>query len=174
MSPHPVTLEPEEPYFSQRRWGGFSGMKDAGWKIKCGRKAGWERLQAGAQRCRPGPPVPPPRPLGHRVDSCMPLPGGSPDGSVVKNLPAHPGRHGFDPRFRKMPHASEQLSLGATTLEPVHWSPGAAPAEARVPQSSCPATKGAPEMRSPRTASPCLSQREKPMQQLRPSMAKSN
>ena len=148
-------------------------MKDAGWKIKCGRKAEWERLQAGAQRCRPGPPASPPRPLGHRVDSCMPLPGGSADGSLVKNLPAHPGDTGSIPGSGRFPHASGQLSLGATTLEPVLWSPGAAPAEARVPQSSCPATKGAPKMRSPHTASPCLSQREKPMQQLRPSTAKS-
>ena len=61
-------------------------MKNTGSKMECGRKAGWERLQADAQR-----------PLGHRVDSCMPLPGRSPDGSVVKNLPAHPGDMGSIP-----------------------------------------------------------------------------
>ena len=39
----------------------------------------------------------------------------SPAGSVEKNLCK---RHGFDPRSRKIPHATEQESL-CTTIEPV-------------------------------------------------------
>ena len=41
------------------------------------------------------------------------------DGSVVKNPPANAGdMDGFNPRSRKIPHAVEQLSPGATTVEP--------------------------------------------------------
>ena len=45
--------------------------------------------------------------------------GGFPGGAVVKNPPANAGGHGFDPWSRKIPHAAEQLSLCATTTEPV-------------------------------------------------------
>ena len=37
--------------------------------------------------------------------------------------------HGFDPRSRKIPHITAQLSPGTTTIEPVQWSPGAATSE---------------------------------------------
>ena len=43
---------------------------------------------------------------------------GFPGGSVVKNLPASAG-HMFNPWSRKIPNASEQLSLCTTTTEPV-------------------------------------------------------
>ena len=53
--------------------------------------------------------------------------GGFPGGSVVKNLPANAGDE-FDPWPGKIPHAAEQLSLCATTIdiEPVHSSGAAA------------------------------------------------
>ena len=38
-------------------------------------------------------------------------------------------KHRFDLGFWKIPHAVEQLSPCATTVEPVLWSPGAATAE---------------------------------------------
>ena len=38
-------------------------------------------------------------------------------------------RHRFDPLSKKIPHASEQLSLCTTTVEPVLWSLGATTAE---------------------------------------------
>ena len=38
-------------------------------------------------------------------------------------------RHLFDPLSKKIPHASEQLSLCTTTVEPVLWSLGATTAE---------------------------------------------
>ena len=41
----------------------------------------------------------------------------------------HYRRHGFHPSSRKIPHAAKQLSLCTTTLEPVLWSPEAAPIE---------------------------------------------
>ena len=45
-------------------------------------------------------------------------PRGFPGGSVVKNLPGNAGdTHRFDPRSRKIPHAPEQLSSYATTIE---------------------------------------------------------
>ena len=53
-------------------------------------------------------------------ESRGPSPGGS-GGRIL--LPAR--RHGFDPWSGKIPHAAEQLSLGATTTKPVLWSPGA-------------------------------------------------
>ena len=47
-----------------------------------------------------------------------------PGGALVKNLPASagdtgPGRNGFDPWSGKVPHAADQLSLCASTVEPV-------------------------------------------------------
>ena len=39
--------------------------------------------------------------------------------SVVKHPPSNAGDTGFDPWFRKIPHAMEQLSPCATTIEPV-------------------------------------------------------
>ena len=38
---------------------------------------------------------------------------------MVENPPANAGGHGFDPWSGKIPHAAEQLSLCATTAEPV-------------------------------------------------------
>ena len=38
-------------------------------------------------------------------------------------------RHGFDPWSWKIPHAAEQLSPCASTVEPVLWSPGTTDAE---------------------------------------------
>ena len=40
-------------------------------------------------------------------------------------------RQGFDPWSGKIPHATEQVSPGATTTEPARWSPGATTAEAQ-------------------------------------------
>ena len=42
-------------------------------------------------------------------------------------------RHGFSPWSRKIPHAAEQLSPRATTIEPVPESPEATATDARVP-----------------------------------------
>ena len=42
-----------------------------------------------------------------------------PGGPVVKNPPANAGDMGFDPWSRKFPHAMGQLSLEATTTEPM-------------------------------------------------------
>jgi len=38
-------------------------------------------------------------------------------------------RYGFSPWLEKFPRAVEQLSLGATTTEPVFWSPRATTVE---------------------------------------------
>ena len=43
---------------------------------------------------------------------------GFPGGAVVKNPPANTGDPGSKPWSRKIPHATEQLSLCATTTEP--------------------------------------------------------
>ena len=40
-------------------------------------------------------------------------------GAVVKNPPANAGDMGSSPRSGKIPHAAEQLSPCATTIEPV-------------------------------------------------------
>ena len=37
---------------------------------------------------------------------------------MVKNLPCSAGGHRFDPRYRKIPHTTGQLSLCATSTEP--------------------------------------------------------
>ena len=50
---------------------------------------------------------------------------GFPGGSVIKNLPANAGDTGLIPIW-KIPHAVEQLSLCATTTEPVLQGPGTA------------------------------------------------
>ena len=42
---------------------------------------------------------------------------------MVRKLPANVGE--FDPWSRNIPHAEEELNLGATTLESVLWSPWA-------------------------------------------------
>ena len=44
---------------------------------------------------------------------------GFPGGTVVKNPPANSRGHRFKPWSGKIPHAAEQLSLCATTTEPV-------------------------------------------------------
>ena len=41
-------------------------------------------------------------------------------------------RHEFNPWFRKIPCVPEKLSLCATTIEPVLWSPGAT-----TPEPTC-------------------------------------
>ena len=43
-----------------------------------------------------------------------------PRGPVVKNPPTKGRTHEFDPWSRKIPCAERQLSLGATTTEPMH------------------------------------------------------
>ena len=90
---------------------------------------------------------------------------GFPGGPMVKNPPCtikkkkpkesglQHGGHGFNPWFRKILHAEEQLSRGATTTESMvcdSWSP--------LAYSSCSATQEATTMRSPHTStreSPC-------------------
>ena len=57
-----------------------------------------------------------------------------PGGSGIKNLPADAV---FGPWTGKTPHAKEQLSLCAPTIEPVLWSLRATTAEARMPCSLC-------------------------------------
>ena len=42
-----------------------------------------------------------------------------PGDTVVKNLPANAGNTSYDPWSGKIPHTAEQLSLCATTTEPV-------------------------------------------------------
>ena len=56
---------------------------------------------------------------------------GVPGGSVVKHPPAKAGDLGSISWSGKIPHATWQLSLGATTTESVLWSLGAT---AHVPQ----------------------------------------
>ena len=68
-------------------------------------------------------------------------------GAVVKNLPANARDTGSSPGLGRFPHATEQLSLRATTTEPAchnYWSLRA--------YSPCSATREATTMRSPRTA----------------------
>ena len=52
------------------------------------------------------------------------IPGDFPCIPVVKNLLANLGDSNFQPWSVKIPHASKQLSLCATTIEPVLWCPG--------------------------------------------------
>ena len=64
----------------------------------------------------------------------------------------------------KIPYATEQVSVCATTTEPVLWSPGAATTEAHVPCSLSSARREATTTRSLRTATrakPHLSQSRK-------------
>ena len=60
-----------------------------------------------------------------------------PGGTVVKNPPANAGDMGSSPG-PGIPHAAEQLSLCATTTEPVLCSPRATTTEARVPRARAP------------------------------------
>ena len=97
---------------------------------------------------------------------------GLPGDLVVKSPSWQCRRHRFDPWSRKIPHAAEQLSLWATTIEPVPWScnywslrtlkPISATREATALGGLCTSVKV------------CLSVREKPEQQWRPSTAKEN
>ena len=48
---------------------------------------------------------------------------GFPGGTVVENLPANVGGHGFGPWSGKIPHATEHLGPWATTTEPVRLEP---------------------------------------------------
>ena len=61
-------------------------------------------------------------------------------------------RRGFKPWFRKMPHATEQVSPFTTTTEPVLQSPGAATTEACRALSPCSTTREATALRSLCTA----------------------
>ena len=103
------------------------------------------------------------------IQNACPL--GFPGGSVVKNLPANAGEHGFEPWPGKIPHAAEQLTPWATAPEPAchnYWSARA--------WSPCSATREATAVRRPRTAtksSPCSPQLERARaQQRRPNAAK--
>ena len=49
--------------------------------------------------------------------------GGFPGGTVVENLPANAGGHGFETWSGKIPHAAEQLGPLATTTEPARLEP---------------------------------------------------
>jgi len=51
---------------------------------------------------------------------------------VVKKLPAYSGDMGSIPNLGRFPHAAEQLSPCAITVEPVLLSPGATTTEACV------------------------------------------
>ena len=53
--------------------------------------------------------------------------------SVVKNPPASVGDVGSIPNSGRTPHATEQVHLCATTIEPVLQSLGAAATEAHMP-----------------------------------------
>ena len=57
-----------------------------------------------------------------------------PGDPVLRNLPAN-ARHGFDPWSGKIPHATEQVSLCATTAKPSLQGPPAATTEAHVPRA---------------------------------------
>ena len=63
---------------------------------------------------------------------------GFPGGTVVKNLPAKSGGHGFKTWSRKIPPAVEQLGPCATTTEPALYSPRATTTEAHVPRARAP------------------------------------
>ena len=52
---------------------------------------------------------------------------------VVKNTSAYAGNLGSVIWSKKFPHATEQLSQGTTTAEPVLWNLGTATAEANMP-----------------------------------------
>ena len=75
---------------------------------------------------------------------------GFPGGSAVKDLPASAG-DGFNPWSEKIPHALEQLSSCATTVEPVLQSPRTELLSPRA-QSPCPTTKEATAVRSQHSA----------------------
>ena len=72
--------------------------------------------------------------------------------------------------IQKIPHAADQRSPRATTIEPELQSPGAAATEAWVPQSPCSTAREATAVRSPR--SPQLEKAH--TQQRRPSTAQIN
>ena len=97
-----------------------------------------ERYEIGTVRWYHGLPWPPGRMVlwreGSHLEQSMHLPSPAPasftchkflslldfpGGSVVKNLPANAADTGSIPDPGKFPHSSEQLSLGATTVEPV-------------------------------------------------------
>ena len=75
-------------------------------------------------------------------------------------------RHGFDPWFRKIPPAAEELSPCASTTDPGLQSPCVSNTEARMPCILCSATRAATAVRNP-----CIATRDKPTQQQRPSKA---
>ena len=113
-----------------------------------------------------------------------------PSGFSLKDITGHPWwlsgkestcqcrRCGFNPWSRRDsdPHASDQLSLWATTIEPVLQSPRAATTEARAPGSLCSTIREATAMGSlcitTREQSLLSTMREKPMQQQDPAQPK--
>ena len=46
-----------------------------------------------------------------------------PGSSMVRSLSARAGNKGFSPWSKKVPHATEQLSLCSATTEPIHPEP---------------------------------------------------
>ena len=60
-----------------------------------------------------------------------------PRGPVVKNPPTKGRTHEFDPWSRKIPCAERQLSLGATTTEPMHSRAHAPQQEKPLQQEAC-------------------------------------
>ena len=91
------------------------------------------------------------------------------------NPPANTGDVSSIPGPGRFPHALEQLSLFATTIEPVLQSPGAKTTDPLCPRACAP-TREATAVSSLHTATrEWLSQattREKPVQQLTPYTAK--
>ena len=62
---------------------------------------------------------------------------GFPGGAVVEST-CQGKRRGFDPWSGRIPHALGQLSLCATTPEPVPYSPGAAAMKSACPRAQAP------------------------------------
>ena len=84
--------------------------------------------------------------------------------------------HQLDPCSGKIPHAAEQRSPCAMTIEPVFYSPRVTTAEAREPQSLCSTMREATAVRRPSTTrkrSSLLATGRARTQQQRPSAAKS-
>ena len=102
-------------------------------------------------------------------------------GSVVKNLPANTG-YTVNPWSRKIPRATEQLSLGATAIEPVLKTLGTATTEplshnteARGPQSLCSATREAPPTTpQPQNSTQSLQLERSPSRKKEPAQPKIN
>ena len=84
------------------------------------------------------------------------------------NRPANAGDIGsLNPWSGKIPHATEQLGLRATTIQLVLWSPETPATEAHAPESLGFATREAVTMRSPR-----ITTRESPQSNKDPAQPK--